>query len=205
MYDVEKLNVIFFKITFIFDRCHRSWAAKTPVKYKRDIQYVYVTSTLKDHNVGHKSYLLILTNEFSPTRSMMDLSAAELSNVNDDVMKWKHFPRYWPFVRGIHRSPVNPPHEGQWRRALTFSLICTWISCWTNNRDAGDLRRHRAHYHDTLMNLKKNLQWSVINCKPSGLQSYKGFFLFIWILYIICFIETIPWNLFILALTSMVV
>ena len=25
----------------------------------------------------------------------------------DDVIKWKHFPRYWPFVRGIHRSPVR--------------------------------------------------------------------------------------------------
>ena len=24
---------------------------------------------------------------------------------HDDVIKWKHFPRYWPFVRGIHRSP----------------------------------------------------------------------------------------------------
>ena len=23
---------------------------------------------------------------------------------HDDVIKWKHFPRYWPFVRGIHRS-----------------------------------------------------------------------------------------------------
>ena len=27
--------------------------------------------------------------------------------VHDDVIKWKHFPRHWPFVRGIHRSPVN--------------------------------------------------------------------------------------------------
>ena len=26
---------------------------------------------------------------------------------HDDVIKWKHFPRYWPFVRGIHRSPVT--------------------------------------------------------------------------------------------------
>ena len=26
---------------------------------------------------------------------------------HDDVIKWKNFPRYWPFVRGIHRSPVN--------------------------------------------------------------------------------------------------
>ena len=43
---------------------------------------------------------------------------------HDDVIKWKHFPRYWPFMRGIHRSPVNSPHKGQWRGAFTFSLIC---------------------------------------------------------------------------------
>ena len=36
----------------------------------------------------------------------------------------EHFPRYWPFVRGIHRWPVNSPHKGQWRGALMFSLIC---------------------------------------------------------------------------------
>ena len=24
---------------------------------------------------------------------------------HDDVIKWKHFPRHWPFVGGIHRSP----------------------------------------------------------------------------------------------------
>ena len=41
----------------------------------------------------------------------------------DDVIKWKHFLRYWPFVWGIHRSPLNSPHKGQWRGALMFSLI----------------------------------------------------------------------------------
>ena len=40
---------------------------------------------------------------------------------HDDVIKWKHFPRYWPFVRGIRRSSVNSPHKGQWRGALMFS------------------------------------------------------------------------------------
>ena len=64
----------------------------------------------------------------------------------DDVIKWKHFPRYWSFVRRIHRSPLNSPHKGQWRGALMFSLICAWRNGWVNNRDAGDLRRHRAHY-----------------------------------------------------------
>ena len=41
---------------------------------------------------------------------------------HNDVIKWKHFPGYWPFVWGIHRSPVNSPHKGQWRGALIFSL-----------------------------------------------------------------------------------
>ena len=70
---------------------------------------------------------------------------------HDDVIKWKHFPRYWPFVRGIHRSPVNSPHKGQWRGALMFSLICTRIDGWVNNGEAGDLRRYRAHYDVTVM------------------------------------------------------
>ena len=37
---------------------------------------------------------------------------------HDDVIKWKHFLRNWPFVRGIHRSPVNSPHKGQWSGAF---------------------------------------------------------------------------------------
>ena len=41
---------------------------------------------------------------------------------HDDVIKWKHFPRYWPFVWGIHRWPVNSPHKGQWHGALMFSF-----------------------------------------------------------------------------------
>ena len=51
------------------------------------------------------------------------------------------------FMRGIHRSPVNSPHKGQWRRALMFSLICGWA----DNRDAGDLWRHRVHYDVIVM------------------------------------------------------
>ena len=67
------------------------------------------------------------------------------------VNKWKHFRRYWPFVRVIHRSLVNSPHKGQWRGALIFSLICTWTNGYVNNRDAGELRRHRAHYDVIVM------------------------------------------------------
>ena len=68
-----------------------------------------------------------------------------------DVVTKKHFPRYWPFVQGIHWSPVNSPHKGRWRGALMFSLICAWIYGLVNNGEAGDLRRHRAHSDVTVM------------------------------------------------------
>ena len=70
---------------------------------------------------------------------------------HDDVIKWKHFPRYWPFVRGIHWSPVNSPDKGQWRGALMLSLICASINVWANNREAIHWRCHRAHYYVTVM------------------------------------------------------
>ena len=56
-----------------------------------------------------------------------------------DLIKWKHFPRYWPFV------------WGPWRGALMFSLICVWINDWVDNREAGDLRRYHAYYDVIVM------------------------------------------------------
>ena len=53
----------------------------------------------------------------------------EKHGLHDDVINWKHFPRYWPFVWGI----------------------CAWINGWVNNGEAGDLRRHRAHYDVIVM------------------------------------------------------
>ena len=87
-----------------------------------------------------------------------------LASVSCDVIKWRHFQRSCPFVRGIHRSPVISPHKGQWRRALTFSLIYAWTNSWVNNRDAGDLKRHRAHYDVTVM---------FFVCKSRELTTYR--------------------------------
>ena len=67
-----------------------------------------------------------------------------------DIIKWKHFQRYWPFVGGIHRWPVDSSHKGQWREALMFSLICTWTNGWANTRGVGDFRRYSPHYAVTV-------------------------------------------------------
>ena len=68
--------------------------------------------------------------------ALLDVGSMADYHVADDVIKWKHFPRYWPFVRGIHRSPVDSPHKGQWRGALMCALINGWTNC-----GFGDLRR----------------------------------------------------------------
>ena len=108
-----------------------------------------------DWMILQKHVLSFKCNDFFKMANLKAISSsATLSRcvlLHDDVIKWKHFPRYWPFVRGIHRSPVNSPHKGQWRGALMFSLICVWINGWVNNRKAGDLRRYRAHYDVTVM------------------------------------------------------
>ena len=96
---------------------------------------------------------------------------------HDDVIKWQHFPRYWPFVRGIHGSPVNSPHKGQWRGALMFSLICTWIKGWINNREAGDLRRHRAHYdYDVIVMNHRRLRISALQFIEYGHNDHLRYF-----------------------------
>ena len=71
--------------------------------------------------------------------------------IHDDVVKWKHFPCYWPFVRGFPRWPLNSPHKGQWYGTLMFSLICDWINSWKNNCEAGDFKHIHAHYDIIVM------------------------------------------------------
>ena len=74
---------------------------------------------------------------------------------HNDVIKLKHFPRYWPFVWGIHRSSVNSPHKGQWRWALMFSLISAWLTGWVDNRQTVDSGHDRADYDATVMNARR--------------------------------------------------
>ena len=99
------------------------------------------------HNdsIMHRSRRRNIETERSFSLSAL-IAVKKSSDEHEDVIKWKHFPCYWPFVRGIHRFPVNSPHKDQLRGALMFSLICTRINGWVNNGECGDLKRRRAHY-----------------------------------------------------------
>ena len=89
-----------------------------------------ITVTIGHQRVSHPTVL--------PRNSLVLIATvffSMMSSSNGNI-----FPYYWPFVRGIHRSPVDASHKCQWREALKFSLICTWTNGWTNDRGADNLR-----------------------------------------------------------------
>ena len=96
---------------------------------------------------------------------------------HDDVIKWKHFSRYCPFVRGIRWSPVNSPYKGQWRGALIFSLICACINGLVNNREAGDLRRHHAQLWRHCNGVKTNTMIGIVRLQhtETEMSSFEHF------------------------------
>ena len=128
----------------------------TVVILRRFPNEFFITEPINTHVYDMPGMLLAhywTTRSFQATMLQCLLGGPifSMAHHNYDVIKWKHFPRYWPFVWGIHRSSVNSPHKGQSRGALMFPLISACINCWVNNREAGDLRRHRAHYDVTVM------------------------------------------------------
>ena len=68
-----------------------------------------------------------------------------------DVIKWKLFFRYWPLVReytGLRWIPLTVASDAMlW--CFVWSVPLT--NDWANSRDAGGLRRHRAHDEVTVL------------------------------------------------------
>ena len=116
---------------------------------------------IRDLIVDEKLDVLALTETFQLTDSVIgellppgyDIAY----NLRNDGRRtwWRHqmktFSALLAFCAENSPVPVNSPHKGQWRGALMFSLICTWINSWVNNPEAGDLRRHRAHCDVSVM------------------------------------------------------
>ena len=103
------------------------------------------------------SFGLAIPQKFSTWRDFLQLLNIWYINMYtvcfgySKIIMIKTYSALLAICEGNHRSPVDFPHKGQWRRALTFSLICARTNGWTNNRDAGDFRRHGAHCDVTVM------------------------------------------------------
>ena len=84
----------------------------------------------------------------------------------DDIITWKYFLHYWPFVRRIHQRWI-PLTKGQRCKSWIFSLLSAWISCWV----AIDLRHHVTF---TVMKMRTSFsfpKWVQFLYKPLQLFS----------------------------------
>ena len=160
-------------LAFVWGIHRDRWIPRTKGQLRGKCFHLMTSSCKNDlhQTTSKQNKILIHRNFFQICCNAVALNTTPKETVDhDDVIKWKHFPRYWPFVRGIHRSPVNSPHRDQWRGALTFSLICDWINGWVNNREAGDLRRCHAHYDVIVMK-----DYNVHSCNSHSQRQWRAY------------------------------
>ena len=100
-----------------------------------------MSASVNQLNVSHD-------NHQSRCREKRPASASTVQMaIHDDVIKWKiHVTGpWWGECIGHRWIPLTKASDG----ASLLSLIYAWKNDWANNRYAGDLRRHRAHYDVT--------------------------------------------------------
>ena len=72
-------------------------------------------------------------------------------------------------------SPVTGKFPTQMSVSRSFKVfwICIWINGWVNNREADDLRRHRAHYDVTVKCIVFSYKTSVLLNPRSLIYKFK--------------------------------
>ena len=120
------------------------------------LQVMACCPTAPSHYLNH--CWLLITNRFCSIhlRTISCVLMNLIRNMCSEITPWwrhqlKTFSALLAICAGNSPVTVNSPHKGQWRGALMFSSICAWIDGWENSREAGDLRRYRAHYDVTVM------------------------------------------------------
>ena len=104
---------------------------------------------------------------------------------HDDVIRWKHFPRYC-----AGNSPVPGEFPAQRPVTRSFDVFFDRITGWVNNGEAGDLRRHRAHYDVIVMCFACAHGAVVSQCYLNSLAPERFEWNFRWV---ICKLISIQW------------
>ena len=101
----------------------------------------------------------------------MIVTTAPVFRCSNVIAWWRNqmetFSALLALCEGFHRSPLDSPDKGQWRRVLMYSLNCAWTNGSAYYRDAYDLRRHRNH-HDVIV------MTCYLDCRRMLLSSMKS-------------------------------
>ena len=108
------------------------------------MRYMYIRSLL----MGHKKPLILHNIMASGDAKSKGISSRGIDVAVKERMTSSNgnISALLALCAGNSPVTVNSPHKRQWRGALMLPYTCAWINGWVNNGEAGDLRRHRAHY-----------------------------------------------------------
>ena len=142
-----------------------NWALKWPGSELHKYQRSLNVSKANRVYTSNDKLLIIIDCSQCVTRPMCEWHSLEMKMCVklDDVIKWRHSPRYWPFVRGIPRwIPLTKASDAElW--CFFWSAPVVANNCCANNCGAGNSRRHRAHYDVTVMNVNHSLRWNELS------------------------------------------
>ena len=98
---------------------------------------------------------------------------------------WRHQMETYSASLAICSGKSPLPGEFPAQRPVTqsfdFSLVCVRINGWVNNRETGDLRRHRAHYDVIVMMfiIRKREYWVTVDSQTGiWIQHFKTIYCF---------------------------
>ena len=107
-----------------------------------------------------------ITNMHIDFPETINLRLFKCFHYHGNVIKWKHFPRYWPFVRESTRHRYFSLQRPVTRNfAVFFDLrLKKKKNAWVKKRDTGDFRRHHTLHDATVMILPLYFSVSIILC-----------------------------------------
>ena len=128
------------------------------------LNYLQISKFVSTNNVDWNKYL----NTYNLFKYMVSepqhsgYCTRMMTSSNENILR---FLPLCEWFTGHWWIPPPPPSKGQWRVHLMFSLIYAWINGWVNNREAGDLTRHRTRYDVALIRkfiFSLYMSWSTV-------------------------------------------
>ena len=109
-------------------------------------------------------------------RANIHNNPAPLMPIHYGLIKWRHFPHYWPFwgeSTGHRWIPLTKTSDAE---LWCFNFICAWTNGWGNNLDAGDLKRYHTHYECKVSQQPCTNLLVVVSSLSVGIQIWKRLF-----------------------------
>ena len=122
------------------------------------VSSVSVSSTGITETISCRGAIHLETRVVLCMHSCGKVSAGFTPTFHDDVMKWKYFPRYWPFVRGIHRSTGGFPSQRPVTRSFDAFFYLRLTKRFSKHSGRRWFRRYCAH-HDVSARRQSFLHW----------------------------------------------